>query len=99
MNQATATVQVETAAVRVTRWDFPPMSHTGHHVHDHDYVVVPITDGVLTITDPDGEVVESPIAVGQTYARSAGVAHDVANRSDAIVAFVEIELLDHRAMA
>lgn len=95
MEQATATVQVDTEAVRVTRWDFPPGSHTGAHVHAYDYVVVPITGGQLTITAPDGEVTEAPLAIGASYNRSAGVEHDVANLTDGHVAFVEIELLEH----
>lgn len=95
--QATPTQQVETEAVRVTRWDFPPNTETGEHRHEFDYVVVPVIDGVLTITSVDGEVVEAPIVVGETYARTGGVTHNVANLSDADVAFVEIELLEHPA--
>lgn len=94
MEPATATTQVDDGTVRVTRWDFPPGTHTGAHVHQYDYVVVPLTGGQLTITNADGAVVETPLAVGATYARSAGVEHDVANLTDQIVAFVEIELLD-----
>lgn len=94
MIEATATTQAETGSVRVTRWDFPPRSHTGAHVHQYDYVVVPVTDGTLTITGSDGDVVEAPLGLGVSYTRSAGVAHDVANRTDAPIAFVEIELLD-----
>ena len=91
---ATATVQLETDAVRVTRWDLGPGTSTGRHVHGYDYVVVPLTDGRLTITTPDGAEVEAPLALGGSYARSAGVEHDVANRTDRPVAFVEVELLD-----
>lgn len=95
---AIATQQLETADVRVTRWDFPPGSETGHHRHQYDYVVVPITDGVLTIenpTDAEGEfdVVEAALAIGGSYNRSAGVTHNVVNNGEQPVAFVEIELL------
>ncbi len=36
---AIATVQVDDANVRVTRWDFPPGSETGWHRHGMAYVV------------------------------------------------------------
>ena len=90
-----STIQAETGAVRVTRWDLPPGTHTGAHVHRYDYVVVPITDGTLTITGADGAVVDAPLSIGGSYTRSAGVEHDVANRTDEPIAFVEIELLEH----
>lgn len=88
-------MQVETETVRVTRWDFPPQTETGDHRHDFDYVVVPVTDGVLTITTSEGEVLESVIVVGESYARTAGVEHNVVNLSGVTVSFVEIELLEH----
>ncbi|MEM9564844.1 MAG: cupin domain-containing protein [Actinomycetota bacterium] len=94
MDPATPTVQLDDGTVRVTRWDFPPGTHTGEHVHQYDYVVIPLTGGVLTISMPDGEVVEAPLAIGASYARTAGVEHDVANLTDGVVSFVEIELLD-----
>ena len=95
MDDATASVQLENSTTRVTRWDLPPGSHTGHHIHEYDYVVVPVTDGVLTITAADGDVIETPLRCGVAYGRTAGVEHDVANTSDRPVAFVEIELLEH----
>lgn len=94
MESATATTQVDDGTVRVTRWDFPPGTNTGAHIHQYDYVVVPLTGGQLTISSPDGEVIEAPLALGASYARLAGVEHDVANLTDDVIAFVEIELLD-----
>ena len=44
--KATAHVQIENEWVRVTEWRFAPGAETGHHVHAHDYVVVPLTSGV-----------------------------------------------------
>lgn len=95
LTPATPTIQLETETVRVTRWDFPPMTETGAHRHEYDYVVVPVTDGVLTITGPDGGTTEAPISVGVSYNRGAGVEHNVANLTEAVVSFVEIELLEH----
>lgn len=91
--QATPTVQAETGRVKVTRWDFPPGGETGWHVHEYDYVVVPVLEGVLKLENPDGGVVDFPLVPGHSYAREKGVHHNVVNGSDHPVAFVEIELL------
>ena len=95
MSEAIPTIQYETAAVRATQWEIPPGAATGPHVHEYDYVVVPLTDGVLTVTDPHGNAVDAPITVGGTYGRSAGTDHNVANDTDQTIVFVEVELLDH----
>lgn len=89
--QATATVQVDEPHVRVTQWTFQPGEATGHHVHAHDYVVVPVIPGTLTMVDADGEHA-ADMKLGQSYSRPKGVTHDVVNRSNAVVSFVEIEL-------
>jgi beta-alanine degradation protein BauB len=90
---ATAEQQLDDGVVRVTKWTFPPGSETGAHVHQYDYVVVPVTDGELTI-ETDGVTAIAPLAIGVSYQRGKGVAHNVANDGDATVAFVEVELLD-----
>ncbi|WP_432174312.1 cupin domain-containing protein [Streptomyces sp. Tue6028] len=89
---AQASVQYEDDQVRVTRWDFQPGERTGRHVHAHDYVVVPVTDGRTGAVAPDGSVTESDLRAGQSYARPAGGEHDVVNVGEAHLAFVEIEL-------
>jgi quercetin dioxygenase-like cupin family protein len=33
----------------VTEWRFQPGEDTGYHVHAHDYVVVPLTSGLLRL--------------------------------------------------
>ena len=91
MNSATGTVQVETVEVRVTEWRLPVGSAIGFHRHEFDYVVVPITDGVLTVVSASGSV-ESPIKVGQSYFRKAGVEHDVRNHTDRGIVFIETEI-------
>jgi len=91
---ATAEQQLDDGVVRVTKWTFPPGSETGAHVHEFDYVVVPITDGELTIETSDGGSVVAPLTIGASYQRGKGVAHNVANDGDATVAFVEVELLN-----
>ncbi|MFD4415493.1 cupin domain-containing protein [Streptomyces sp. NPDC058476] len=89
---AHASMQHEDAQVRVTRWDFEPGTRTGQHVHGHDYVVVPVTDGHISAVAPDGSVTESDLRAGQSYARPAGGEHDVVNTGGTWLAFVEIEL-------
>jgi beta-alanine degradation protein BauB len=88
---ASGTVQVDTAEVRVTEWRLPAGSAIGHHRHECDYVVVPVTDGVLTVVSAAGSV-ESPITLGQSYFHKAGVEHDVRNETAREIVFVEIEI-------
>ena len=89
--KATSTVQVENERVVVTEWRFQPGAETGHHVHAHDYVVVPLTTGVLRLEEPDG-VRDVQLQAGVSYARPAGVAHNVINANSYEFRFVEIEL-------
>ena len=90
---AIGTVQVDTAEVRVTEWRLPVGSAIGHHRHEHDYVVVPVTDGVLTVVSASGSA-QSPITLGQSYFRKAGVEHDVRNETAREIVFVEVEIKD-----
>src|SRR5690242_13947338 len=89
---ARASVQVEDVRVRVTRWDFEPGQSTGQHVHEYDYVVVPVTDGRTDVIGVDGTVTPSQLRAGESYSRPAGGAHEVVNAGGAPLAFVEIEL-------
>jgi quercetin dioxygenase-like cupin family protein len=91
LTAATGTVQVDTPEVRVTEWRLPPGSAIGHHRHAYDYVVVPITDGELSVLAAAGAAA-SPIKSGQSYFRKAGVEHDVQNQTAREIVFVEIEI-------
>ena len=90
--QANATVQVDNERVRVTEWCFAPGAETGEHVHQMDYVVVPLGDGRLKLVSPAGEESFADLKRGVSYARTAGVHHNVINANDFEYAFVEIEL-------
>jgi quercetin dioxygenase-like cupin family protein len=90
---AVATVQLDNGTVRVTEWRFVPGAATGHHRHEHPYVVVPMTSGTLAITGPDGTASTAELRAGQSYARPAGVEHDVRNANSFEFVFVEIEIL------
>lgn len=89
--RARATVQVDTARVRVTEWRFRPGESTGHHRHALDYVVVPMTTGKLESRGADGVAV-SDLVTGRAYTRPAGVEHDVRNVNPFEFVFVEIEI-------
>ena len=89
--KATAHPQVETGRVIVTEWRFAPGAETGHHVHAHDYVVVPLTTGKLRLEEPAG-VREVELQAGVSYSRLKGVAHNVINANSFEFRFVEIEL-------
>jgi len=89
--QARPTVQIDNDRVIVTLWSFTPGAETGHHVHAHDYVVVPMLDGKLRLEEPQGAR-EAQLRAGVSYARPKGVAHNVINANDFDFSFVEIEL-------
>ena len=88
---AIPTVQVDDERVRVTEWRFPPGTATGWHRHEHDYVVVPVTNGTLTIVTHDGRF-QNELKHGVAYSRPVGVEHDVINETTQEVAFVEVEI-------
>ncbi len=75
----------------MTEWRFAPGAATGHHVHAHDYVVVPLTSGILRLEEADG-VRDASLQAGVSYSRPAGVAHNVINANDYEFRFVEVEL-------
>ena len=87
MKRATAIVRLDNDRVIATEWRFEPGAETGHHVHALDYVVIPLTDGTLSIGG-----VAAALRAGEAYARPAGVAHNVTNAGSAPLRFVEIEL-------
>jgi len=89
---AVATVQIDDAHSRVTRWDFAPGAETGWHRHGFLYVVVPVTDGTLRLELPGGETATATLTAGVAYTRAAGVEHNVINAGPAPLVFVETEL-------
>jgi len=95
--KATPHVQVDNEWVKVTEWRFAPGADTGYHVHEHDYVVVPLTTGILRLEEPTG-IRQVTLEMGVSYARTRGVAHNVINANDHEFRFIEIELL-RRAVA
>jgi beta-alanine degradation protein BauB len=90
--RATAHVQIENEWVKVTEWRFAPGAETGEHVHAHDYVVVPLTSGVLRLEERT-TCREARLISGVAYAREKGVEHNVINANDFEFRFLEIEIL------
>ena len=89
--RAQSRLQIENERVRVTEWRFAPGASTGWHRHAFDYVVVPLTNGTLRLDEPQGSR-EANLVAGASYARTAGVEHDVVNVNPFEFAFIEIEL-------
>jgi quercetin dioxygenase-like cupin family protein len=90
--KATSISQIQNDRVIVTEWRFAPGAETGHHVHGHDYVVVPLMSGTLKLEEPTGTR-SVRLEVGASYARPAGVAHNVINDNPYEFRFVEVELI------
>jgi quercetin dioxygenase-like cupin family protein len=90
--KATSLVQIQNDRVIVTEWRFAPGAETGQHVHSHDYVVVPLTNGILRLEESTGTR-EVRLETGASYARPAGISHNVINANTHEFRFVEIELI------
>ncbi len=88
---ATSRVQIDNDRVRVTEWRFAPGAETGWHVHEMEYVVVPLVDGLLRV-DTGESVTDTQMYAGRSYSRPIGVSHNVANPNVFEYAFVEVEL-------
>ncbi len=77
---------------KVTQWTFRPGAETGWHRHSHDYVIVPMTTGRLLLEEKAGDRY-ADLHVGEPYARSVGVEHNVINANDGEFVFIEIEAI------
>lgn len=89
--RASSRLLQENERVIITEWRLVPGAETGWHRHQHDYVVVCLTAGKLLAETANGNV-ETELQFGQTYARPAGVEHNIVNPNGAEFAFIEIEL-------
>ena len=89
--KAIPTVQIDNERVIVTEWKFAPGAETGQHTHALDYVVVPITTGILRLIEPEGTR-DAQLTAGVSYSRPAGVNHNVINANPYEFRFIEVEL-------
>ena len=85
-------LQIDDARIKVTRWDFSSHAESGWHKHKMDYVIVPLTNGTLTAELSGGKTVENELSIGGSYARPAGVDHNIVNSNNSPFSFIEIEL-------
>lgn len=90
-SQAEGIVHIDDERFKVTEWRFAPGAETGWHVHGHDYVVVPLTDGTLGLDNPGGVAQTAALTQGVPYSRRVGVHHNVTNAGPEPLAFLEIE--------
>ena len=72
---AKANVMIDNQKTRVTEWTFEVGDETGQHIHEYDYVVVPMLDGELKIINHDGVETISKLKQGGSYFREKGVNH------------------------
>ena len=92
MPTAQPSTNIDDDRVRITTWTFQDGENTGHHRHEYDYVVVPITGGTFDVLETDGSTREMIQQAAVAYAGRAGTEHDVINRSGDTAVFVEVEL-------
>lgn len=91
MLKATSETLVDDERAIVTKWTLPSGAETGGHVHGLDYLVVYLTDGILT-AESGSQVLEVPVSRHTVTSRPAGVSHNISNRSSNRIEFIEIEL-------
>jgi len=92
--RAVPTIQDDNDFTRITEWRFAPDAETGWHVHEYNYVVVPMLDGTLQIETKFGEETVAELRGGISYSREAGVDHNVINANEFEYRFIEIEFKD-----
>ncbi len=74
MSAAKATTVIDDQQIRVTTWTFGGGDATGPHVHEYDYVVVPVTGGRFTVINSEGATREMTQHAGSPYRGNAGTA-------------------------
>ena len=90
---ARPTILIENDKVKVTEWLFDVGDSTGHHVHENNYIVVPMLDGELKILDKNNNETISKMNKGGAYYREKGVKHNLLNNNNIPYSFIEIELI------
>ena len=86
-------ILIDNDKVKVTEWLFEVGDSTGHHVHENNYIVVPMLDGELKILEKNNNETISKLFKGGAYYREKGVEHNVLNNNNNPYSFIEIELI------
>ena len=84
---------IKNNTVKINEITLRPLEETGIHLHEYDYVIVPITDGKLISFDNTNIKTEFSLKKGEPYFRKAGVEHNILNNSNHEVKFIEIEIV------
>ena len=90
---ANAKILIDNDKVKITEWSFDVGDSTGHHTHEHNYIVIPMLDGELKLLDNDNKETISKLTKGGAYYREKGVEHNVFNNNNFPYSFIEIELI------
>lgn len=90
---ATGETQIDNGIFRVTKWTIEPGDAIPMHVHDYEYVVVPVVSETMHVVNADGSEIVANIRTGESYTRPSGAEHTVENRGSRTVEFVEVEKL------
>lgn len=89
-----AEVQLENEHFRVTKWTIEPGGVIPMHVHEYEYVVIPMVTDSMHVVSDDGSEFVAELRIGESYSRPRGSTHQIENREgDAAVVFVEVEKL------
>ena len=88
-----ANVLIDNDKVKVTEWSFEIGDSTGHHIHEYNYIVIPMLDGELKILEKNDIETISKLSKGGAYYRDKGVEHNVFNNNDFPYSFIEIEII------
>lgn len=86
-------IQLENDNFRVTKWTVEPGGAIPMHVHEYDYVVVPLVSETMHVTNADGSEIVATLEHGVSYTRAAGAEHIVENRGTNTIEFIEVEKL------
>ena len=90
---AQPTILIDNDKVNVTKWLFDVGDSTGHHIHENNYIVIPMLDGELKILEKNNNETISKLIKGGAYYREKGVEHNVFNNNEFPYTFIEIELI------
>ena len=93
MSGSMSEVVHENEQFRTTKWTIRPGGTIPMHLHEHDYVVVPLSDNVMHVTTAAGEVIEAAMVPGTAYGRAKGTEHRCDNHGDDDIVFIEVESL------
>ena len=61
---ASGEIQIDNGIFRVTKWMIEPGGKIPMHLHLYDYVVVPLVDDTMFVTNADGSEQQAELRIG-----------------------------------